>query len=68
MKPKNFLHRTEKRKKEAEERNKEWTSLTPQKQLKELDKRLGKNIGAKKQRTKIIFKIKETSKSKNSKT
>ena len=43
--------------KEAIERNNYWTSLTPQQQLESLDTRLGKGIGAKKQRAKIQAKI-----------
>ena len=42
---------------EAIERNNFWTSLTPQQQLESLDNRLGKGIGAKKQRAKIQAKI-----------
>ena len=40
-----------------EERNERWTQLTPEQQLAELDRRLGKDIGAKKQRARIQFKI-----------
>ena len=43
--------------KEAIERNNFWASLTPQQQLESLDTRLGKGIGAKKQRAKIQYKI-----------
>ena len=43
--------------KEAIERNYYWTSLTPQQQLESLDTRLGKGVGAKKQRAKIQAKI-----------
>ena len=43
--------------KEAIERNNFWASLTPQQQLESLDTRLGKGIGAKKQRAKIQAKI-----------
>ena len=43
--------------KEAIERNSYWVSLTPQQQLESLDVRLGKGIGAKKQRAKIQAKI-----------
>ena len=38
--------------KEAIERNSFWASLTPQQQLESLDTRLGKGVGAKKQRAK----------------
>ena len=43
--------------KEAIESNNYWTSLTPQQQLESLDTRLGKGVGAKKQRAKIQAKI-----------
>jgi hypothetical protein len=43
--------------KEAIERNEYWAQLTPEQQLEDLDKRLGKDIGAKKQRARIQFKI-----------
>ena len=35
---------------EAIERNERWAQLTPQQQLIELNKRLGKGVGAKKQK------------------
>ena len=38
---------------DAEARQEEWARLTPQQQLAELDSRLGKGIGAKKQRAKL---------------
>jgi len=38
---------------DAEVRQEEWAKLTPQQQLAELDSRLGKGIGAKKQRAKL---------------
>lgn len=38
---------------EHEERLKVWQSLTPKQQLAQLDKRLGKGVGASKQRIKI---------------
>lgn len=37
----------------AEERVAEWRKLTPQQQLEELDRRLGKGVGAVKQRARI---------------
>ena len=43
--------------KEAIERNEAWAQLTPEQQIADLDRRLGKDIGAKKQRAKIQFKI-----------
>ena len=45
------------RQKEAIERNKAWDLLTPKEQLEDLDKRLGKGVGAKKQRARIQWKI-----------
>ena len=43
--------------KEAIERNEAWAQLTPAQQLASLDERLGKGIGAKKQRARIQYKI-----------
>ena len=43
--------------KEAIERNETWAKLTYEQQLADLDKRLGKGIGAKKQRARIQYKI-----------
>jgi hypothetical protein len=43
--------------KEAIERNEVWAQLTPEQQLADLDRRLGKGIGAKKQRARIQYKI-----------
>ena len=43
---------------EAITRNEYWAQLTPEQQLADLDSRLGKDIGAKKQRAKIQSKIK----------
>ena len=43
--------------KEAIERNEYWAQLTPEQQLADLDRRLGKDIGAKKQRARIQNKI-----------
>ena len=42
---------------EAIVRNEAWAKLTYEQQLADLDKRLGKGIGAKKQRTRIQYKI-----------
>ena len=42
---------------EAKVRNEAWAKLTPEQQLASLDERLGKGIGAKKQRAKIQHKI-----------
>jgi len=47
-------------KREAIERNTYWKSLSPQEQLNQLDHRLGKNIGAKRQREKLVNLITET--------
>ena len=43
--------------KEAIERNEAWTQLTPEQQIADLDRRLGKDTGAKKQRARIQYKI-----------
>ena len=43
--------------KEAIERNEIWAKLTYEQQLADLDRRLGKGIGAKKQRSRIQYKI-----------
>ena len=51
------MQNKEHKNKEAIERNSYWVSLTPQQQLESLDVRLGKGIGAKKQRAKIQAKI-----------
>ena len=42
---------------EAIARNEYWAQLTPEQQLADLDRRLGKDIGAKKQRARIQYKI-----------
>ena len=42
---------------EAIVRNEAWAKLTPEQQLADLDRRLGKGIGAKKQRARIQHKI-----------
>ena len=42
---------------EAIVRNEAWAKLTYEQQLADLDRRLGKGIGAKKQRAKIQYKI-----------
>ena len=42
---------------EATVRNEAWAKLTYEQQLADLDRRLGKGIGAKKQRAKIQYKI-----------
>ena len=42
---------------EAIARNKYWAQLTPEQQIADLDKRLGKGIGAKKQRDRIQYKM-----------
>lgn len=53
--------RKEKRKAENEERLEYWRSLTPKQQIQDLDRRLGKGVGAKKQRAKILAKIENES-------
>ena len=47
----------EERKREAITRNEAWKQLSLQDQLEDLDRRLGKGIGAKKQRARIQYKI-----------
>ena len=42
---------------EAKVRNEAWAKLTYEQQLADLDRRLGKGIGAKKQRNRIQYKI-----------
>ena len=42
---------------EAIVRNEAWAKLTPEQQLASLDERLGKDVGAKKQRARIQYKI-----------
>ena len=42
---------------EAIVRNEAWAKLTPEQQLADLDERLGKDVGAKKQRARIQYKI-----------
>ena len=42
---------------EAIERNNRWAQLTPEQQLEDLDRRLGKGVGAKKQRIRIQYRI-----------
>jgi hypothetical protein len=49
--------RVEIRQEDAEKRNGEWKKLTPEKQLADLDARLGKGVGAAKQRAKLQSKI-----------
>ena len=42
---------------EALDRNKAWAQLTPEQQLEDLDRRLGKGVGAKKQRARIQYRV-----------
>jgi hypothetical protein len=49
--------RRAKRRAAAEERQEAWAKMTPQQQLKALDGRLGKGVGAKKQRARIQERI-----------
>tara|TARA_A100001515_G_C4563392_1_gene207337 strand:+ start:1034 stop:1258 length:225 start_codon:yes stop_codon:yes gene_type:complete len=51
------MQNKETRHKEATIRNEAWAKLTYEQQLEDLDRRLGKGIGAKKQRTRIQYKI-----------
>lgn len=46
---------------EAVERNEHWQGLTPKQKIKALDKRLGKDKGAKRQRERINVKIESES-------
>lgn len=66
MKPRRGITRSkgriEERKKEAEQRNKKWSSLSATQQLAELDNRLGTDQGAKKQRRKLQERIEKESK------
>jgi hypothetical protein len=45
------------RRERAEKRNEDWSNLSPQRQLADLDARLGKGVGATKQRAKLQAKI-----------
>ena len=51
------MQNKETRHKGATIRNEAWAKLTYEQQLADLDRRLGKGIGAKKQRAKILYKI-----------
>ena len=42
---------------EAFDRNKAWAQLTPEQQLEDLDRRLGKGVGDKKQRARIQYRV-----------
>lgn len=53
MKPMNFPKRKNQRREEAKKRNSAWQKLTPEQKIASLDQRLGKDVGAKKQRLKI---------------
>jgi|LakMenEpi03Aug12_release.lakeMendotaPanAssembly.Ray.scaffolds.fasta_scaffold3098517_1 hypothetical protein len=45
------------RRERAEKRNEDWSKMSPQKQLADLDARLGNGVGAAKQRAKLQAKI-----------
>jgi len=45
---------------EAVERNESWAELSPKQQLADLDRRLGKGEGAKKQRAKIAKRMEKS--------
>ena len=45
------------KKQEAFDRNKAWAQLTPEQQLEDLDRRLGKGVGTKKQRARIQYRV-----------
>ena len=53
--------RIEIRRESADKRNADWCSLSPEKQLTELDVRLGKGVGAAKQRARLQQKIESSS-------
>ena len=54
---KNSRHRITKRKTEAVDRQNKWDGVSPADQIKALDKRLGKGIGAVKQRARLAKKM-----------
>lgn len=47
----------ERKRVEGAERNAEWAAMSPKDQLASLDRRLGKGIGAKRQREKLASKM-----------
>lgn len=51
---------TEIKRKEGAERQEAWSKLTPQQQLDELDRRLGKGVGATKQRARLALVIEKS--------
>lgn len=51
---------TEIKRKEGEERQAAWSKLTPQQQLDALDRRLGKDVGATKQRARLALAIEKS--------
>lgn len=55
----NVSEERDRRRQEAAARVEEWRKLTPQEQLNELDRRLGKGLGAARQRAMIAKRIKE---------
>ena len=57
---KNRYDRHTLRRQEAEKRNEAWEKLTPQQQLEQLDIRLGKGLGAKKQRRRLSKKLRKS--------
>ncbi len=57
----NRIDRRPQRKAENEARVEAWQAMTPQKQLAELDARLGKGVGAKKQRARLNLLLREDS-------
>lgn len=52
-KPRSGKADKQRRQEEGEERNAEWRTLTPAQKLSSLDKRLGIDVGAKRQRNKL---------------
>lgn len=51
----------EHKQREAKERNADWATLSPKQQLEMLDRRLGKGVGAKKQRNRLVAILSRTS-------
>lgn len=61
----NRIDRRPQRREEMQERLEYWQGLTPAEQLKQLDTRLGKGVGAVKQRAKLALKIEAAKKPAN---
>lgn len=65
---KKYLSKKEYRRARAEEMHEAWRSMSPQQQLADLDRRLGKGIGAVKQRARISLKLQQLEQKQNKKT